>query len=43
MCEKKNEKRKKKNGAENGLGYCPTMSQYNGKLYYDTAGFRRFE
>ena len=24
----------------NGLGYCPTVSQYNGKLYWDTAGFR---
>ena len=32
-----------KNGVENGLGYCPTVSQYNGKLYCDTAGFRRFE
>ena len=32
-------KNEKKNGAENGLGYCPTVSQYNGKLYCDTAGF----
>ena len=31
-------KKKKENGAENWLGYCPTMSQYNGKLYCDTAG-----
>ena len=38
---KKNQK--KKYGAEKGLGYCPTVSQYNGKLYCDTAGFRRFE
>ena len=28
-----------KNCAENLLGYCPTVSQYNGKLYYDTAAF----
>ena len=36
-------KNEKKNGAENGLGYCLTVSQYNEKLYCDTAGFRRFE
>ena len=22
------------------LGYCPTVSQYNGELYCDTAGLR---
>ena len=22
------------------VGYCPTVSQYNGKLYCDTVGFR---
>ena len=33
---KKNEK-KKNWSAENGLGYCPTVSQYNGKLYCDIA------
>ena len=33
----------KKIGAENGLGCCPTVSQYNGKLHCDTVGFRRFE
>ena len=32
-------KKKKENGAEIGLGYCPTVSQYNGKLYCDIAGF----
>ena len=37
MCEKRKKKRRKK-GAENGLGYCPTVSQYNGKLYCDTTG-----
>ena len=39
---KRNEEMKKK-CPENGLGYCPTVSQYNGKLYCDTAGFRGFE
>ena len=35
----KNEKKKRcKNW--NGLGYYPTVSQYNGKLYCDTTGFR---
>ena len=29
-------KNEKKNGVENELGYCPTVSQYNGKLYCDT-------
>ena len=29
----------KKKGCRNGLGYCPTVSQYNGKLYCDTVGF----
>ena len=32
------EKRKKKR-VQNWLGYCPTVSQYNGKLYRDTSGF----
>ena len=32
-------KTKNKNGVENWLGYCPTVSQYNEKLYCDTAGF----
>ena len=40
---KKSVKNEKKNIAENELGYCPTVSQYNGKLYCDTTGFRRFE
>ena len=36
----KNEKKKKRCKNWNGLGYCPTMSQYNGKLYCDIASFR---
>ena len=32
----KNEKKK----CRNGLGYCPTVSQYSGKLYCDTTSFR---
>ena len=39
MKKKVYEKRKKKNGAKNWLGYCPTVSQYNGKLYCDITGF----
>ena len=41
MCEKKKfmcEKKEKKKGAENLLGYCPTVSQYSGELYCETAG-----
>ena len=34
---KKSVKNEKKNGAENLLGYCPTVSQYSGELYCDTA------
>ena len=37
MCEKKIYE--KKNGTENWLGYCSTVSQYNEKLYCDTTGF----
>ena len=37
---KKRKKNEKKNGAKILLGYCPTVSQYNGKLYYDTTGLR---
>ena len=36
MCGK-NEKKKKR--CRKGLGYYPFVSQYNGKLYCDTAGF----
>ena len=43
MKKKRKMKNEKKNGAENKLGDYPTVSQYNGKLYCDTAGFRRFE
>ena len=32
--------KKEKKMVENWLGYCPTVSQYNGKLYCDTAGLR---
>ena len=35
---KKKEKERYRNW--NGLGYCPIVSQYNGKLYCDTIGFR---
>ena len=39
MCEKKKNimKNETKNGAENELGYCPTVPQYNKKLHCDTA------
>ena len=30
----------KKKRCNNGLGYCPTVSQYNGKLYCDTTSLR---
>ena len=33
-------KKKKKERCRNGLGYCPTVSQYNEKLYCDTAGLK---
>ena len=29
-----------KKSAENGLGYCLTVSQYNEKLYCDTTGLK---
>ena len=38
-CVKKKRRKKKRCRNWNGLGYCPTVSQYNGKLYCDTAGF----
>ena len=40
MKKKKGRKTKKKNGAEILLGYCQTVSQYNGKLYCDIASLR---
>ena len=30
----------KKKTVHEWLGYCPTVSQYNEKLYFDTAGLR---
>ena len=39
MKKNNNEKRKKKM-VQNWLGYCLTVSQYNGKLYCDTASLR---
>ena len=38
MCEKR--KKKKKKMVQNWLGYCLTVSQYNGELYRDTAAGR---
>ena len=35
-----NEKKRERNEAGSGLGYYPTGSRYNGKLYRDTAGLR---
>ena len=34
---KKNMKKRKKKMVHNWLGYCPTVSQYNGRLYRDIA------
>ena len=34
---KKEKKKTKKKWCRNLLGYCPTVSQYNGELYRDTA------
>ena len=36
MCEKREKKKTKVQ--QNLLCYCPTVSQYNGKLYCDTVG-----